>query len=292
MVTMMTSLLMLLILMMKTLSSLVEDIYKTLEDCESISQEDINILSNSLTQTIVNRLSQSSKRRDHLSLSSIGKPLRRLWYDLKEPDEAIKEPAYNLLKFLYGDIIEDIVLWLAHVSGHKVEGRQREVVHHGIVGHIDSIIDGEVVDIKSASQRSFMKFARGTLPEEDPFGYLAQIQSYDEEVGKGHPAFLVMNKVNGELCLYQPDKDFDLPDTELLIEKCKAALKKDTPPVEKCYSDIPDGKSGNRCLDKSCTFCPYKKKCWPGLRAFDYATGIKYLTHIEKEPKVEEIELD
>lgn len=277
---------------MKTLSSLVEDIYSTLENCEKISQEDIKLLSESLTNTIVNRLSQSSKRRDHLSLSSIGKPLRRLWYDLIEPDEASDEPAYNRLKFLYGDIIEDIVLWLAHVSGHDVKDRQKEVKHYGIVGHIDSIIDGEVVDIKSASQRSFMKFARGTLPEEDPFGYLAQIQSYDEEVGKGHPAFLVMNKVSGELCLYQPDKDFDLPDTKVLIDNCKAAIASDTPPEQKCYEDLPDGKSGNRCLDKGCTFCPYKKKCWPGLRAFEYSTGIKYLTQVIKEPKVEEINID
>jgi hypothetical protein len=278
--------------MTKTLSSLVEDIYSTLENCEKISDDDINILSKSIANTVASRLSQSSKRRDHLSLSSIGKPLRRLWYDLKEPEEAEAVPAYYRLKFLYGDIIEDIVLWLAQVSGHDVKDRQREVNHHGVVGHIDSIIDGEVVDIKSASQRSYMKFARGTLPDDDPFGYLAQIQSYDEEVGKGNPAFLVMNKVSGELCLYQPDKDFDLPDTEQLIACCRDALAKDTPPEQRCYPDVPDGKSGNRCLDKGCAFCPYKKRCWPGRRAYNYATGIKYLTHIEKEPKVEEIDLD
>jgi hypothetical protein len=277
---------------MKTLSSLIDDMYSTLEGCEKISEEQIRLLSKLLTDTITNRLSQSSKRRDHLSLSSIGKPLRRLWYDLKEPVETTAEPASNRLKFLYGDIIETLLLWLAQVSGHDVKDCQREVNHHGVVGHIDSIIDGEVVDVKSASQRSFMKFARGTLTEDDPFGYLAQIQSYDEEVGKGHPAFLAMNKVTGELCLYQPDKDFDLPDTKQLIENCKQALVSDTPPEQRCYQDIPDGKSGNRCLDKGCSFCPYKKKCWPGLRAFNYATGIKYLTQVVKTPNVEEINLD
>ena len=92
-------------------------------------------------------------------------------------------------------------------------------------------VDGEVVDVKSASPRSFAKFFKGTLIEDDPFGYLAQIASYDREVGKGHPAFLVMNKVNGELCLYKPNPDFDLPDTEMLIAECKAALAKDEPPI-------------------------------------------------------------
>ena len=276
----------------KTLSSLIDDMYSTLEGCEKISEEQIQLLSKLLTNTITNRLSQSSKRRDHLSLSSIGKPLRRLWYDLKEPVETTEEPASNRLKFLYGDIIETLLLWLAQVSGHDVKDCQREVNHYGVVGHIDSIIDGEVVDVKSASQRSFMKFARGTLVDDDPFGYLAQIQSYDEEVGNGNPAFLVMNKVSGELCLYRPDKDFDLPDTKQLIDNCRAVLAQDTPPDQKCYEDIPDGKSGNMCLDKGCTFCPYKKRCWPNLRAFNYATGIKYLTQVNKEPKVEEINLD
>ena len=277
---------------MKTLSSLVEDMYKTLEDCEKISEEQIQLLSKLLTDTITNRLSQSSKRRDHLSLSSIGKPLRRLWYDLKDPIDSDEEPSNNRLKFLYGDIIETLLLWLAQVSGHEVKDCQKEVNHHGVIGHIDSIIDGEVVDVKSASPRSYMKFARGTLTDDDPFGYLAQIQSYDEEVGKGHPAFLVMNKVTGEICLYQPDKDFDLPDTEQLIDSCREVLSKDTPPLQKCYADVEDGKSGNRCLDKGCLYCPYKRRCWPNLRAFEYSNGTKYLTQVIKEPKVKEIDLD
>ena len=180
---------------------------------------------------------------------------------------------------------------MAKVSGHTVTDCQREVNHHGIIGHIDSIIDGEVVDVKSASQRSFMKFFNGTLADtdNDPFGYLAQIGSYDSEVGKGHPGFLAVNKVTGEICLYQPDVDFDIPNTEELIKSCKEALSKDTPPEKRCYEPIPDGKSGNLKLDKGCYYCPYKKKCWENLRAFKYSDGIRYLTTIVNKPKVEEI---
>ena len=257
----------------KTLSSLVEDIYKVLEDCEGIKEEDIKNLSDSLTSTIASRLSQSSKRRTHLSLSSIGKPLRKLWYDLKQPAEDYKLPGSDILKFLYGDIIETLVLWLAEVSGHSVTDSQTEVEHHGIKGHIDSVIDGEVVDVKSASPRSFTKFVKGTLGEDDPFGYLAQLQSYSEEIGNGNPGFLVINKVTGEICLYQPDTDFDMPDTELLINSCKEVLALPKPPEQKCYSDIEDGKSGNRCLDKGCIHCPHKKLCWENLRAFEYSNG-------------------
>lgn len=273
----------------KTIDTLIEDIYSVLQDSQQVEDSLVEELATDITEVIRTRLSASSSRRAHLSLSSIGKPLRRLWYDLKEPAEDEPPPPYSRLKFLYGDIIECIVLWLAKVAGHTVTDQQKEVTHHGIVGHIDSIIDGEVVDAKSASPRSYQKFARGTLPQEDPFGYLAQIQAYDEEVGKGNPGFLAMNKVTGELCLYRPDKVFDLPDTEQLITDAKEALSKPEPPEKKCYEAIPDGKSGNMKLDKGCSFCPFKKKCWPGLRAFNYSDGVRYLTTVVNEPRVEEI---
>lgn len=273
----------------KSLDTLVEDIYSVLNSTSEIKPQAIDELVKSLSKTIVNRLSQKERRRQTLTLSSIGRPLRRVWFDLKEPSEDIDERPYTQLKFLYGDIIETLILWLAQVAGHTVTDQQKEVNHHGIIGHIDSIIDGEVIDAKSCSSRSYKKFEKGTLPEDDPFGYLAQIKSYDEETGAGHPGFLAVDKVTGEVCLYRPDPDFDLPDTEAIIKRCKEALDKDTPPDEKCYPDEPLGKSGNRVLSKSCTFCPYKKKCWPNLRAFNYSSGIEYLTHVEKEPSVEEI---
>lgn len=273
----------------KSLDTLVEDIYSVLQHCDKIGDDLVNELVIDLSSVIKNRLTQPTHRRDTLSLSSIGKPLRKLWYDIKEPCEEKEEPPYKQLKFLYGDIIESLILWLAKVAGHTVTDRQKEVTHCGIKGHIDSIIDDEVVDAKSCSSRSYKKFEKGTLPEDDPFGYLPQIGSYDKETGKGHPGFLAVDKVTGEVCLYRPDPDFDIPDTELIIKQCKEALDKDTPPEQKCYPDEPMGKSGNRVLSKSCTFCPYKKRCWPGLRAFNYSSGIEYLTHVEKEPSVEEI---
>ena len=276
---------------MTTLSSLVEDIYKVLKGGQQIEDSLYEELANDIVNTLRNRLSTTEHRRKNLSLSPIGKPLRRLWYDLKDPEEYVEEPSARL-KFLYGDIIEDIILWLAKVSGHTVTDRQREVSHFGIIGHIDSIIDGEVVDAKSASPHSYVKFSKGTLPDNDPFGYLAQLESYDEEVGNGHPGFLAVDKVSGEICLYQPDKDFDLPNTEKLIQDAKDALAKDTPPTTKCYADVADGKSGNMKLSVGCSCCPHKFKCWKNLRAFKYSDGIRYLTTVVNTPKVEEIKND
>lgn len=272
------------------IETIVDDIYDLINRSSEVSDEEIEELAKDIAQTIRDRLSQTDTKRKTLTLSSVGKPIRKLWYDIKV-DDSFREtpPPYMKLKFLYGDIIECILLWLAKVCGHDVKDRQREVKFHGITGHIDSIIDGHVVDIKSASSRSFKKFSQGTLNVDDPFGYLAQIESYDQVVGNGEPAFLAMDKVTGELALYKPDKLFDLPDAGAIIDRDIEALKKDTPPEELCYEPVPDGKSGNMKLDKGCEWCPYKKLCYPGLRAFKYSDGVRYLTSVVKEPRVEEI---
>lgn len=275
---------------MTTLSSLIDDIYKVVDGQVQIDDSDFDNLARSIAQTLKDRLSQSDPVRKTLGLSSVGKPLRRLWYELKSDITDMAKPPPDLrLKFLYGDIIEDILLWLAEVSGHTVTDRQKEVEYHGVVGHIDSIIDGEVVDVKSASSTSFKKFDRGTLPEDDPFGYLAQITAYDKVVGKGNPAFLVMDKVTGQLTLYRPDPIFDMPDVDDIIDKAREVLASNSPPEEPCYKPIPDGVSGNMKLSKGCSYCPFKEKCFPGLRKFKYSDGIRYLTKVVKEPKVEEL---
>ena len=274
---------------MTTLSSLVEDIYKVVDGQVKIDDSAFDNLARSISETLKDRLSQSDPVRKTLGLSSVGKPLRKLWYEMKSDTELVKPSPDMRLKFLYGDIIEDILLWLAEVSGHDVKDRQREVKYKGIVGHIDSIIDGEVVDVKSASTTSFKKFDRGTLPEDDPFGYLPQITAYDKVVGKGNPGFLVMDKVTGKLTLYRPDPIFDMPDVDTIIDKAVKAMDSDTPPEELCYQPVADGASGNMKLATGCEYCIFKDKCFPGLRKFKYASGVKYLTKVVKEPRVEEI---
>lgn len=271
------------------MTTLSDDIYKVIEGEIKVDDIAYDELAEAICETIHRRLSDTEPVRKTLGLSSVGKPLRKLWYDFHSDIELVKPTPSMRLKFLFGDIIEDLLLWLVEVSGHTVTDRQKEVNCCGIIGHIDSIIDGEVVDIKSASPKSYLKFLIGSLPENDPFGYLAQITAYDKEVGKGNPGFLVMNKVTGEICEYRPDPIFDMPDVEPIIEKAKAVVDSDTPPDELCYEPVPDGASGNMKLATGCEYCPYKHLCFPDLRAFKYANGVRYLTRVVKEPKVEEI---
>ena len=67
----------------------------------------------------------------------------------------------------------------AKLSGHVVQSEQKQVSVKGIKGHMDCKIDGEVIDIKTASGYAFKKFKDGTLAQHDSFGYLSQLAGYE-----------------------------------------------------------------------------------------------------------------
>ena len=158
---------------------------------------------------------------------------------------------------------------------------------------MDCKIDGEVVDIKTASSYAFKKFKDGTLAEQDTFGYLAQLAGYEAAEGTNNGGFLALNKESGELTLYRPD-DFDKPNIKKRITDIKKLVKLETPP-ELCYNPIPEGKSGNMKLPRECTYCRHKFECHAdandgkGLRVFKYSTGYRYLTQVPKPPNVIEV---
>lgn len=267
------------------MSSIVEDVYSFLSSSVEVKEEAVSELASSLATTIANRL--KDRRKPSLSMSQVGKAHRRLWMDLKYP----VEPSPSLrLKFLYGDIIETIVLWLVRQSGHTVERQQESVCVDGVRGSIDAIIDNKyLTDVKSCSARAYQKFSKGYLPQEDPFGYISQISGYNEALPDYLPMFLAMNKETGELCTYEPDKDFDLVDIHKVIKEAKEAVASEEMPKEPCYQTVPIGKSGNIGLASGCKLCPHKTRCWKDVRVFQYAKGYEYLTVVNKEPQVEEV---
>ena len=226
-------------------------------------------------------------------MSNIGRPLRRLWYDIKDSTDAeVISPSLQI-KFLYGHLLEVLLLFFVKLSGHEVTDEQKEVKVSGIMGHMDCKIDGEVIDVKTASGYSFKKFKEGTLGQYDSFGYLSQLAGYEEAEKTNNGGFLVMNKETGELTTFIPD-DLDKPNIKDKIKKVKAAIQKETPP-ELCYKTIPEGASGNMKLPMDCVYCPHKFKCYKdsnngeGLKVFKYAKGNVYFTEIKKIPNVEEV---
>tara|TARA_B000000557_G_C20764537_1_gene438870 strand:- start:605 stop:1288 length:684 start_codon:yes stop_codon:yes gene_type:complete len=225
-------------------------------------------------------------------MSNVGKPARQLWFEKNDENLNSNIDAPTQIKFLYGHLLEEIVLMLVKASGHEVTDQQKEVEVNGIVGHMDCKIDGEVVDVKTASRFAFKKFSEGRLAQDDPFGYLGQLSGYEAAEGTSNGGFLVMNKESGELCMYQPRQEDKLNITDK-IDNLIPALDLDSKP-ELCYDPIPDGMKGNMKLPKGCTWCKYKYECHKdandgqGLRTFKYSSGLAYLTKVVSEPKVEE----
>ena len=275
------------------LSTLIDDIYSSLSPLEI--GEDLNLSDDVIEEfgekikDAVRSWSSPHKQTSGLRMSNIGRPARQLWFESRSEDKKTFS-APTLIKFLYGHVLEELVVLLVKLSGHSITDQQKEVSVDGIIGHIDCKIDGEVVDIKTASNFAFKKFREGTLQNDDPFGYMAQLAGYEAAEGTSDGGFLAINKESGELTLYRPGP-FSKPNITARISSIKDYLKVDELPP-RCYPDVPEGKSGNRRLGTSCSYCPYKYDCWSdanhgnGLVAYKYASGIKYFTRVAKEPQV------
>jgi len=260
----------------------------------NMTEENLNVFLQNIKEAMLawNKPYNAEKYAGKLRMSILGKPSRQLWYDKFSPKDKKEENAGLNLKFLYGHIIEHLVLYLAELAGHKIEDQQMKVEIDGVTGHIDSKIDGEICDVKSASSFSFKKFQTGEIVGDDPFGYHAQLSGYETANGTKDGGFLVVDKSTGDICFYKPD-DMAKPNVKTLIKDLKNTLEQDTPP-EKCYP-YKEEKNGNKTLAIGCQFCPHKWECHTdanggkGLRVFRYANKDTILADVIKLPKVDEV---
>lgn len=283
---------------MKDIKTLVDDIYTLFDSgSDTVNEEALYELGENIKEGIRRRLKENKEAavQPTLRMSNLGTKDRKLWYMMNAPpEESAKEfDAKTKIKFLYGDMLEELLLFLCKQSGHTVEGTQDECSLDGVLGHRDAKIDNVVVDVKTASGYGFKKFQTGALARgDDPFGYIAQISGYqkaDPDANQDKVAFLAINKENGEICLLEIDT-IDLIDPVERISNVKKVISSPTPPEEKCYDPVPDGASGNMILQKPCAqWCPFRDRCWGNLRFFKYSNEIKAYTHVAKEPRVEEV---
>jgi len=281
----------------KKIDTLVEDIYSlfTSEEKVDVSQDDLAVLAEEITRSVSFALTESRKQKKTLRLSLIGQPDRKIWYNLNKEDredgEGLKGNDY--IKFLYGNILESLLIFLCKAAGHSVTDQQKELKIEDIVGHQDARVDDVLVDFKSASSFSFKKFKEGAIFTDDPFGYIAQLSAYAHANKVKEAGFVVIDKSNGEIT-YCPVHQMEMINAEERINHLKKMVKSPILP-DRCYDDIPDGKSGNRRLAVGCNFCEHKRECWSsanggaGLREFKYSNGSKFLTHVERTPDVEEL---
>lgn len=234
-----------------------------------------------------------------LRLSKMG-PMcpRHLWYSIHRPELAEPLPAEAIFKFSFGHTIEAQAISLAKAAGHDVCGEQDELVVDGVKGHRDCVIDGHVVDVKSCSGRMFEKLEGRSLSNDDPFGYLDQLDGYmvgsfdDDLVRVKDRGFIwAIHKELGKMCLYE----HKLRESSIRqrIASHIHVVSQSVPPPCTCGT-VDDGKSGNRKLDVKASYSAFKHCCFPNLRTFLYAgkDGGKrpvYLTHVVRTPDVPEL---
>ena len=289
--------------MSKTIHTLVDDIYRLMETKEAEESVDVEAEielfgenMKTLMRTEFGRKRTTDRRT--LRLSNIGRDDRVLWNVVNGTEKEEIKPA-TYIKFMYGHLIEEMLLFMTRMAGHAVSDEQRVCEVEGIKGHMDCKIDGLVVDVKSASSFGFKKFKDGTLAMDDAFGYVDQIKAYAHACGETEFGWLAMDKANGHLAVLK----YDLEDTQAPIhEHIKGDIRerikhvkemvKGDEPTELCTETVPDGKSGNKKLGIKCSYCQYKKHCYPELRAFAYSYGPKFLSEVVNEPRVQEINLE
>mgnify|MGYP003146181291 CR=1 FL=1 len=283
---------------MKNISSLVTDIYSLFTSDKGVkvnnkkAKELCEVAGKNIAEHIYNSVYEERKTKTNLRLSQIGKPLRQIWYSYNGVEgEPLDGSTY--IKFLYGHILEELLIVLSELSGHKVTESQKELTVNGVTGHQDARVDDILVDFKSASNYSFNKFNINELAKKDPFGYIHQLTAYAQDKKDKAAAWVIINKQTGEIAVRHLH-EMEMPDVSEKIKEVKNVVEKSTPPP-RCYNDISDGSSGNRKLDFGCMYCSYKLHCWSdsnggqGLRQFNYANGPKYFTHVSQTPNVEEV---
>jgi hypothetical protein len=278
--------------MEKSIKTLVRDIYEVVLRKDGWFTDE---LAAEFSKAVSLRLQAhfNEEQAARLRLSQMGpKCPKALWLSVNKPETAAALPPWAMIKYSQGHIAEAMVIMLAKAAGHRVEGMQDRLEVEDVYGHRDVVIDGCLVDVKSCSSRSFDKFKDRSIAQDDPFGYLDQLDGYsraslqDDLVRvKDKSYILALDLVKGHLFLYEHT---NRPTIVNRIREYKGIVAQATPPACTCRT-VPEGKSGNMKLDTRASYSAYRFECFPLLRTFIYADGPKYLSKVERVPDVKEI---
>ena len=112
----------------KVVDTLVQDIYRTIDeglDKRKTDTQFIQTFNKNIMESINRFLFEKRDDVTTLRLSQIGKPDRQLWYDIKSDIKPDKIDAKTKIKFLYGDILESLLILLTEAAGHDVSEMQK-----------------------------------------------------------------------------------------------------------------------------------------------------------------------
>lgn len=274
---------------MKSITTLVDDMYGLVSGATApaTTNNGINI---SYDKWFTERPMEREEKV--LYFSEVGDPCpRRLWYRYNQPEVATKPDGRALLKFFYGDMLEELVLNVAEDAGHSVTNKQERVVYEVgdgwvVRGRIDAVIDGVVVDVKSVTKYSEEKFKNDL--QEDPFGYYQQLNGYATALNNDNAGFVTIQKELGHVNYYPIEVNKGL--FRMQAEHAVETVSLDSPDTINRLPAVPQSKtSKNKKLCTSCGYCNYKKQCWPEMRTFMYSSGPEFLVEVVDTPRVMEI---
>jgi len=292
---------------MKNIKDLGSDIYSLLDsaDHHEHSDELVATYAGNIGRELGKATDQRNQPREKGKLwaSDLGKKcLRQHWYKFNMPHVGEKLTGNTKFKFLYGNVLEETVLYFAEEAGHTVTDAQARVetrVDDWIIsGRIDGIVDGHLIDVKSTSSYGYKRYKDGIDPTNDSFGYLEQLGFYsafnDLSPSEVDVGFIWIDKQNGHISYTKAD----VPDAAQLLARARdiiSAVDKEEQDVARFYSPQAYGKSGNYSLPISCSYCDFKQRCYKdsnngkGLRGFVYNQGPVWFTEVQREPRCPEI---
>jgi hypothetical protein len=207
------------------------------------------------------------------------------------PEVAVKPDGKSLLKFFYGDMLEELVLNVAEDAGHTVEKKQEKALYDigdgwYVRGRIDAVIDGVMVDVKSVTKYSEEKFKHNLV--DDPFGYYQQLNGYATALNYSDAGFLTIQKELGHVNYYPIEVNKGL--FKMQAEHAAETAALSSPDSIKRLAGVPASKtSKNTKLCTSCSYCNFKKECFPEMRTFLYSSGPEFLIDVVDVPRVMEI---
>ena len=115
---------------MKNIYTLVDDIYNLVETKEVAEGVDIDacieVFGESVKQLMRNEFTRKRDDSRKLRMSNIGRRDRYLWNVWNDVEKDDDMQGHTYVKFLYGHLIEELLLFLTRAAGHEVTDEQKK----------------------------------------------------------------------------------------------------------------------------------------------------------------------
>jgi hypothetical protein len=253
----------------KNINTVIPDIYNVMKSKEySGDLQTIAMQAGREVEEAIKNAFEPYEQKTNLRMSGIGRCERAQWYAVKgyTPEE-LDGSVY--LTFLQGHVLEAVIVALVKLAGHRIEDQQKKHTVEGINGSQDCTIDGELVDIKTASAWSWDNKFTPTGIADDGFGYIKQLSAYGKNDNREHGYFLALNKNKSTLKLCKQELEQDV---DTFIVDLKDKMESDTPPMRLAKATTLT-KQGEEKLCMTCAFCNFKNDCYGSLIARPIPSG-------------------